>query len=231
MAGGMQGDARRGCRVSTLEEAFTRLLGKQPTDREKQDLYRTRDALNLKNNDAMWLLLMALGHYETVYGRFPALISKAATDVLEKAKAAADSEFKAAAARAEGDLAQTVAKTALDIAGRAASTKRWQWISGCVAGSAVMFLLVGWWSYRTGMMTGDASGQVRGYAAARREEAAASWANTPDGQLAYRLAQVGSIRELATCSGRGWFLKDGICFSQAEKGKTHGWRISAGSGR
>ncbi len=189
--------------MNTIEESFSKLLGRQATDKEKQELYRVRDALNLGNNDAVWLLLMVLGHYETLYGRFPALIQKAASETLVTAKATADAEFKAASARAQADLAQAVAKSALDIAARAASTKRWQWISGCVAGSTLMFTLVGVLSYRAGRTTGDASGLARGYQAARHEEAAASWANTPEGQFAYSLAKAGTLRELASRFGRG----------------------------
>jgi hypothetical protein len=38
----------------------------------------------------------------------------------------------------------------------------------------------------------------------------------PEGQLAYGLAQAGSGRELATCSGRGWFVKDGLLHPSRE---------------
>jgi hypothetical protein len=64
--------------VGDLDDSFTALLGRQPTDREKQALYRTRDALKLKTTDAVWLLLMALQHYETLYEQVPAKIATAA---------------------------------------------------------------------------------------------------------------------------------------------------------
>ena len=53
----------------------------------------------------------------------------------------------------------------------------------------------------------------------RYESAAAmaSWANTPEGQLAYQLAKAGSLRELATCSGHGWFERDGACYPGARR--------------
>ena len=51
--------------MTDLEDAFERLLGYQPSDQERQRLYRVRDALKLKSSDALWLLLMALQHYET----------------------------------------------------------------------------------------------------------------------------------------------------------------------
>lgn len=211
--------------MNTLEDAFTKLLGRQPSDREKQDLYRTRDALNLKNNDALWLLLIALGHYETAYARFPALIASAAADLGEKAKSLADAEFKAAAARARTDLARTVAKTAHDMAGRAASANRLQWIVVCVVVAALAFLLVGVLSYRAGDKTGYTSGAATGYAQARNEQAAAAWANTPEGQFAYAFAKAGGIRDLAACSGRGHTRKGDTCFAKSENGSVWTWRL------
>jgi hypothetical protein len=51
--------------MNELEDSFAKLLGRQPTDADRQRLYRVRDALGLKNNDALWLVLMALQHYES----------------------------------------------------------------------------------------------------------------------------------------------------------------------
>ncbi len=211
--------------MSAIEESFALLLERQPTDKEKHDLYRVSDALKLKNNDAVWLLLMVLGHYETLYGKFPELIRKSASDTLETARAAADAELRAAAARAEASLAQTVAQSALDIAGRAASTNRLQWIFWSVAASAVMFLLIAAWSYRGGWASGEAAGLTQAYETVRHKEAAAAWANTPEGQVAYGLAKAGDIRALATCSARSWVRKGNVCYPRAEKGST-GWRLA-----
>ena len=57
--------------MGDLDDSFGQLLGRQPTDQERQSLYRVRDALKLTTADAVWLLLMALQHYETLCERFP----------------------------------------------------------------------------------------------------------------------------------------------------------------
>ncbi|HWA09878.1 MAG TPA: hypothetical protein VG838_10550 [Opitutaceae bacterium] len=72
------------------------MLGRQPSDREKQALYRARDALKLKSTDAVWLLLMALQHYETLYEQVPAQIATAAREVTKAVRAAAEAEATAA---------------------------------------------------------------------------------------------------------------------------------------
>jgi hypothetical protein len=41
--------------MSELDDSFAKLLGRQPSDAERQQLYTVRDALGLKNNDALWL--------------------------------------------------------------------------------------------------------------------------------------------------------------------------------
>ena len=211
--------------MNTPEDAFTKLLGRQPTDKEKQGLLRARDALDLKNNDALWLLVMALGHYETLYARFPALIKQAATDVMAKSKEAADAEFQAAATRAHRDLSKAVAASAHEIAGRAASATRWRWLAIGVTASLASFAVMTTWVSRLADRAGYAAGRLQGYAAARDEIAAASWANTPEGQVAFGLSKAGSIRLLADCSGKGWVRHDDVCYPKANKEGLQGWRV------
>jgi hypothetical protein len=217
--------------VRTLEESFTTLLGKQPSDEERQAFLRVRDALNLKDNDALWVLLMVLGHYETLYGRFPSLIAKAAADVTENARAVAEAELKAAAARTRSELARSVAQTAQDIAGRVASAQRSKWFLIGIACAGAMLLGFGGAMFRAGVRTGDSSGRLDGYTKAHDEKAAADWANTPEGQIAFDLAKAGSLRELAACSGKGWKPRGGSCVPKCEKGSVDGWKLPAEAGR
>lgn len=211
--------------MKAVEEAFEVLLGRQPTDRERQHLMRERDALRLKDNDALWHLLVVLGHYETLFAAIPARISKVASDVADNVKAAAEAEFKAAAARTRSDLAKSVAQTALEIANRRASVNRLQWITSCAVVLCVTFLTIGTASYLVGSRKGDALGYARGLLETRDEKAASSWANTPEGQIAYGLARAGSIRELAGCSGRGWKRAGTMCVPKTDRGTVDGWRL------
>ena len=48
-------------------DRFAVLLGRAPTDAEKLELVRVKEALDLDNNDALWLLIMGLDHLR---GRF-----------------------------------------------------------------------------------------------------------------------------------------------------------------
>jgi hypothetical protein len=203
--------------VRTMEETFTAFLGRQPSDKERQRLMRERDALGVKDNDALWPLLMVLGHYEALYERFPALI----------AKAAAEAELKAAAARTRAELAKSVAQTALEIAGRVASTNRSKWALWGFALAAAISVGMGSAMFRQGVNAGNSAGQLDGYTKARDEKAAAAWANTPEGQLGYDLAKVGSLRDLATCSGKILVRTGDACFVKVGKASVFGWKVPA----
>lgn len=212
--------------MNSLEDAFTTLLGRQPGDAEKQALFRARDAFQLKNNDALWLLLAMLGHYETLYSKIPTLIAEAAARVTEKARTAAEAEFTAAGARARSEMAQSVAKAAREIADRATNTKRSQWIAACLIVAAAAFIVVGGWAFGAGRRSGLDAGRLEGYSTARDERAAVAWANTPEGQLGYALAKAGSLRELATCSGKSFVQRGAGCYVRVGNASIFGWKVA-----
>jgi len=84
--------------------------------------------------------------------------------------------------------------------------------------------------YFFGQQAGTEKGQAEGYQAARDEKAAASWANTPAGQRAYGLDQLGSLELVSQCMGHDWerSIQDGkrVCFPRTDaKGEMAGWYI------
>lgn len=70
-------------------DAFARLLGRQPSDRERERLHRLRDELGLHRNDALWLVLVALQYHLALYDAIPARVERAAASACAKANAAA----------------------------------------------------------------------------------------------------------------------------------------------
>lgn len=212
--------------MSELDESFAQLLGRQPSDIERQQLYRVRDALGLKNNDALWLVLMALQHYQTQYIQIPAAIAKSAESTLNDFKETANSVLSAATGAAKADLAKAVAIAAKDVACSTSRKQMWQWASGCFVLVVVCLSLLSWYVHSMAYQSGFNSGYGVGYAEAKDEKAAAAWANTPEGKLAYRLAQAGNIRNLAHCDLPGWYAENGNCFAKAAPtGSLYGWRL------
>ena len=154
------------------------------------------------------------------------------------ARQGAAEAFLAAAAelkrQAEADTAARAAlndRFAADAADRRAhETRRRQWNrwwNGALAGFALLVPIAGGYGYYLGNGAGEASG----YARARDEVAAASWANTTNGKLARQLDQASeqTIPAIAACpEERGWHSEKAngrrwcYGFSSATK-MTHGW--------
>jgi len=86
--------------------------------------------------------------------------------------------------------------------------------------ACTVMLTIGLTAYGRGRENGRAVGEN----VAKREcaalVAASSWANTPDGQLAYAFARAGGLGEVARCAGRGMVSRDGWCMVLSERGKT-----------
>ncbi len=215
---------------NSLDESFAKLLGRQPSDTERQQLYRVRDALQLKNNDALWLVLMALQYYQDQYERFPKAIALAASETLAGFKETADSMILASAEATKADLAKAIARTAQEVANHTASKQMWQWAAGCLAVAFLAFGGFGWYLHSTAYDAGYNSGYGFGYAEAKDEKAAAAWANTPEGKTAYRLAQAGSLGALIHCNQPGWKIEKGLCYPHSVTKKdgsaeVYGWRL------
>jgi len=115
--------------MSDLDDSFAKLLGTQATDKDRQDLYRVRDALGLKSNDALWLVLMALQHYQSQYEAFPARIEDAARRTLQKFENAADAMARAAADSARRQVMDAAVRAAWDVVRKVETRERLKWIS------------------------------------------------------------------------------------------------------
>lgn len=59
-----------------LDSAFVKLVGRQPTDQERLKLYHVKDALQLSPDDSLWIVLIVLEHYSTLYETIPNKINK-----------------------------------------------------------------------------------------------------------------------------------------------------------
>jgi hypothetical protein len=129
--------------MSELDASFEKLLGRQPTDTDRKQLYQVRDALGLKNNDALWLVLMALQSYDERYKAIPAQISTAAKDSAASAAAQAQAQINSAVAALVPSVEKAVER------GAAGAVKRIQfgksmfsiWLGMLALGAAVA---LGW---------------------------------------------------------------------------------------
>jgi hypothetical protein len=212
--------------MNNLDDTFSKLLGRQASDSERQQLYRIRDALEIKNNDALWLVLMALQHYQSRYEEFPALIESVARATLVNFKQVAEATANSAAQQAKADLASAVATAARDVARFTAGRSMARWIAGCVLATCYALLAFYWYVDSHAHAAGYESGYAAAYEQAKDEKAAAAWANTPEGRKAWQLARAGDIARLIDCNQPGWFTQDGVCFVGRSPDKMiYGWRV------
>jgi hypothetical protein len=54
-----------------LESAFAKALGRAPTRDEAERLRRLRDAFGIRDNDALWIIVLVLERYDALYRTYP----------------------------------------------------------------------------------------------------------------------------------------------------------------
>lgn len=208
-----------------FQEVFKRLNGREATAEDVLKFERLTTALETTPGDAMLAVLVALDHYETLYGTIPKRITDTATNTLTSFKEAANAQATASMEQAKEALAKTVSEVAVKVASNTATKRMWQWAAGCIAVAFLCFGGFGWYMHSTGSSSGYALGYGTGYSEAKDEKAAAAWANTPEGKLAYRFAQTGSIASLAKCDKPGWYIEKGVCYVKQTSEGIYGWRL------
>jgi hypothetical protein len=216
--------------VSDLEESFEKLLERQPTDGERQRLYRARDALNIKPTDAVWTLLMVLEHYQTMYEGIPHQIAGAARNATETIRVTAEAQAKAAREETKKGLMKVVTETVRATAKQHARAEHFKWVSVAVSIVSITVLAVGWGENRRGQAQGLAAGESRAKAECAYATKVSSWALTPDGTRAFDLEKLGSLHDLVSCSGRGLERKGEWCVVQPERGRPFRWRVATSEG-
>jgi hypothetical protein len=100
----------------TVEDVFARVVGRQASEEERARLYRLRDALGIRDNDALWSVVMALEHYDLFFREYPARLAAETGRCIENARAAFAEAAEREAAHAQELLSERVAQTSVEIA-------------------------------------------------------------------------------------------------------------------
>lgn len=209
-----------------FKEVYKRLNGREATTEQVLKFERLVASLETTPGDALLAILVAFDHYENLYEGIPEKINASATSILAEFKLAAEKTAGAAFKQTQATNAQALADIANRVAGEVSTKKMYQWAGGSVAVAAVCVGLMGWYLHSSAFDAGMAAGKADGYEQAKNQISAASWANTPQGQLAYRLAQSGEMDKLTKCTGKGWKIEKGACFPYEVKGEgTYGWGL------
>lgn len=202
--------------------AFEAAFQRKPTQEEVDRLARVMNVLDVRENDAIMVLMIVLEFYNGLYSSMPGRIEAAAKTAVGETKETTRRVAATAAQLAHSDLVEQLGKAVNQVASDAAKKQQWKALAIGIGAASISLLITGWMAFD--------QGKEAGYGAAikvaRNESAAATWANTPEGQLAYRLALVGSLQQVARCSVPGWKVKNGACLPYPDAdGSLHGWAL------
>lgn len=208
--------------MRALESSFSKIIGRAPTKTELDNIYRIHDALGIRENDALWTVLLALESYKVSFAAVPQKIEVATKNIVLDLHAEVSELAKQSIERTKADLSEVVASSARELATSVAKQTQRKALFFAVSASVLSLSFSAYFGYKGG----DSVGVSRGYLEARSESAAATWGATPDGRLAFGLAEAGSLRDLATCSRPGWETRSGACFVRPDtEGNIYGWRL------
>ncbi len=181
--------------MASIERSFAKLIGRQPSEAEVKNLYRVRDALGLKENDALWLVLIALESYDALYRKYPEMISAQVQKSVEAQRDAIAAIAEQETRRAFGTLADAVGRASEAVATRAMKASMMQ----CIALLALALLAFGSYCAAMGFVLG--SGRLPWWAMPVEGQGLAglffsTLAKTPAGWIAVIVGAVGAIGAL-----------------------------------
>lgn len=123
--------------VSNFEKLFRRAA----TAREREQLRHMQQTLGLSESDALWLIVLALQYYDSLYIQYPKAIAQAASEILDDVKKVSERVIRTSAETAKADLAKAVASVARDVARDTARRQMLQWlVVGMFAGAGLLGL-------------------------------------------------------------------------------------------
>lgn len=208
-----------------FKEVYKNLNGREATTEQVLKFERLVASLQTTPGDAMLSVLVALDYYENLYSDIPAKINASTAALLSEFKLVAEKTAGAAFNETQAINARTLSDIAGRVAGEVSTKRMYQWAGGAVAVASVCTTLMAWYMHSSAFDSGLAAGKAAGFEQAKDQIAAAAWANTPQGQQAYRFSQTGELDKLVRCAGKGWKIEKGTCYVQATGEGTYGWRL------
>ena len=200
-----------------LKEIFRRLTGREPTDGDIQHLWNVKDALQIRDNDALWEMIIAFQHYLVKCQEIPPQIEQAAKAVMADTRTTAEMVAKEAFATARADLASAVATTAQQVASDVAGTKRSRWVM-----MATMAIVLGAAVVAGGWLYAYVKGRDDMEATLRAQQPALTWLASRAGQRARELSDQGIIEWVDSFDGykARQFSREGlIVWLESDAGK------------
>lgn len=201
---------------------YERIVGQPPSAEQADRMRSLGSALRIKDNDALWSILVALEYHQRLYADVPAQIAaqraaaqKEVQKIAQDAMTRSVAELQAANGRANAELTSAIAhRMAVNVGNR-----KWL-LAGAVSLGAIAFVLIATVMFQIGIRSGRAESLLEA-------KALAGWAETQEGRAAKAMSDSGELGVLLRCDRPGWEIdisKDGDrrCFMKAEEKKKGG---------
>jgi ElaB/YqjD/DUF883 family membrane-anchored ribosome-binding protein len=206
--------------ISPSDDLYSVLLADLSED-ERERVRSYADRFGIEPTDAVWALMIVLGHYSDLYEAVPEKINVTVQGILERIRSAAAAEAESSRVRLQASLTDAVVGAAESVAARKGLRELLKW--SAIATAAGVFMLAG--VFVLGYWLGFDHGRARGFNAGVEGHLVASWALSVDGFRAYELWKAGDLEHLTACDRPGWKLESGVCYPKADEGKLYGWRV------
>jgi len=96
--------------LSPQIKAFERLVKRAATDAEKVRLLETARTLKISDDDAVWVIFVALQYHLALYEQMPERITQAQQELFDQQQAQLDRQFDAARKKQKDSMQQIVAQ-------------------------------------------------------------------------------------------------------------------------
>lgn len=211
--------------MSNIGAVSKLITGTEPTTEQVQRVQAIAHGLNIPSNDALMPILIALEQYHGVFSILPNKMQTAANIVAQNAASQSATAINQAVAKAVTNLGPQVGAAIVKVAHEYQCAKKTEWIAGVIVVTCVVLAGFGLCMHNIGVDSGFGIG----YNQAKDEVAAAVWANTPEGLVAYKLARAvggeANLLHLLQCDKPGWKREKYICYPLAAKDGTYGWQL------
>lgn len=124
-------------------------------------------------------------------------------------------------------LVESIAQTAKEVAYHASKKSMLQWAVGCLAVAALCFTGFGYLVFSMGQDAGYQKGMADTVRSEEYQKAACAWSESPEGEMAMGLYELGVLRNLYTCDNPGWVIesRDGgrMCVPKPDTKTKQSW--------
>ena len=204
---------------------YERIVGQPPSAEQADRMRSLGSALRIKDNDALWSILVALEYHQRLYADVPAQVAtQRAAAQSEANRIAHETMVKAArdvetwTARAKSELTSAVEqRVSIGREDRKSLYRQTVVYAACVVLVCTL----------AGFFVGFRSGRAESLLEAQQ---IAGWVGTSEGQVAKAMSDSGELDALVRCNRPGWetvTVKDGrrICVPNPEKKRASpsGW--------